>query len=141
MDATIHDDLKPYMVRSGEGVNTFDASVKASRISTGGRFTFIESHTKGGAPLHVHSKEDEYLYVIKGKIIVSCGEEVFEAEQGSFIFLPRNIPHSWDVVGDIATILMMTVPAMLEEFLSEFHKANSKETKNQVAVKYGITFL
>jgi len=129
------------MVRSGEGVSGFDTSVKASRISTGGAFTFIESHTKGGAPLHVHSREDEYLYVIKGKIIVNCGEDIFEAAQGSFVFLPRNVPHSWDVEGEIATILMMTVPAMLEEFLSEFHKANSKEAKNQVAERYGITFL
>ncbi len=36
----------PYMVRSGEGVAGFDAAVKASRISTGGNLTVIESHTR-----------------------------------------------------------------------------------------------
>jgi len=140
MSPKINNDPKPYMVKPDEGVNGFDASVKASRISTGGAFTLIESHTKGGAPLHVHSREDEYMYVTKGSIIVNCGEEVFKAGQGSFIFLPRNIPHSWDVDGDIAGILIMTVPAMLEEFLSEFHNAGSKDARNEVAAKYGITF-
>jgi hypothetical protein len=42
--------------------------------------------------------------------------------------------------GGIARILMMTVPAMLEEFLREFH-APSVVTRDKIAAKYGITFL
>jgi quercetin dioxygenase-like cupin family protein len=115
--------------------------VKASRISTGGNLTVIESRTKGGAPWHVHTREDEYFYVLKGTIVVRCGEENFTARPGSFVFLPRGIPHTWDV-GDQgeATLLMMTVPAMLEEFLKEFHAASTKEDRDDVAARYGIQF-
>src|SRR5882762_6082836 len=87
----------PYMLKPGEGVAGFDASVKAAKSSTGGSFTLIESHTQGGAPWHVHSREDEYLYVISGALKVSCGKEVFLAEKGSFVFLPRGVAHAWDV--------------------------------------------
>ena len=73
----------------------------------------------------MHSREDEYFYVLEGTIIVYCGEEVFTAGPRSFVSLPRGIPHAWDVGGEgVATLLMMTVPAMLEEFLEEFHAAS-----------------
>src|SRR5258708_32688580 len=133
---------KPYVLHRGQGTPGFDASVKASKRSTGGAFTLIESHTAGGAPWHVHSREDEYLYVLDGALTVSCGEEVFRVEAGSFVFLPRGIAHAWDVASEgKATVLMMTVPAMLEEFLSEFHAASGLEARTRVAEKFGIQFL
>ncbi len=133
--------MKPYVVHAGEGVAGFDAAVKASRTSTGGNLSVIESHTKGGAPWHVHTREDEYFYVLEGTIIVRCGDDVYTAGQGSFVSLPRGIPHAWDV-GDpgMAILLMMTVPAMLEEFLKEFHAASTREDRDEVASGYGIQF-
>src|SRR6516162_6184860 len=86
-----------YMLKPGEGVAGFDASVKGAKSSTAGSFSMIESHTRGGAPWHVHSREDEYLYVLSGKLKVWCGKEVFDAEPGSFVFLPRGTAHAWDV--------------------------------------------
>src|ERR1051325_10324152 len=111
--------MEPYVLQPGESWPDFGPAVKASRRSTGGNLTVIESHTRGGAPWHVHSREDEYLYVVSGVLAVSVGKEVFRAEQGSFVFLPRGVAHAWDVASpEKATVLMMTVPAMLEEFLS-----------------------
>src|SRR5260370_29282734 len=115
--------VKPYLLMDGEGVAGYDASVKAARVSTAGNLTMIESRTKGGAPWHVHSREDEYFYVLEGAIVVHCGEEEYRAGPRSFVFLPRGIPHAWDVDSESATLLMMTVPAMLEEFLREVHAA------------------
>ncbi|HLK60658.1 MAG TPA: cupin domain-containing protein [Chthonomonadaceae bacterium] len=137
------ENARPYVLQAGEGVPGFGASVKAGRISTDGGLTLIESRTKGGAPLHVHTRENEYFYVVEGTLTVQCGEQKFEAGPRSFVFLPRGIPHSWDVVGEEATVLLMTVPAMLEEFLKEYHEAFSKspEARNQVTEKFGITFL
>ena len=133
---------EPYVLAPGEGAAGFDASVKASKRSTGGAFTLLESQTRGGAPWHVHSREDEYLYVVSGELNVFCDKQIFRAAPGSFIFLPRGIPHAWDVASDSkATVLMMTVPAMLEEFLGEFHAATSQSAKDIVAEKYGIRFL
>src|SRR6266404_408492 len=133
---------KAYVLRPGEGAAGFDASVKAAKNSTAGSFTLIESHTRGGAPWHVHSREDEYLYVVSGVLAVSFGKEVFRAEQGSFVYLPRGVAHAWDVASpEKATVLMMTVPAMLEEFLREFHAASGKDARDAVSAKYGIQFL
>jgi mannose-6-phosphate isomerase-like protein (cupin superfamily) len=135
---------KPYLLRAGEGVSGFGPAVKASRLSTRGGLTLIESCTRGGAPWHVHGNEDEYFYVVEGTIVVYCGTEVLEAGPRSFVFLPRGVPHAWDVAGGgTATVLMMTVPAMLEEFLRDYHAARTRgqQAADEAAAKYGITFL
>ena len=134
------ENARPYVLQAGEGVPGFDSGVKASVSSTAGGFTLIESCTAGGAPWHVHSREDEYFYVVEGQIVFWCGEEVFHAGPRSFVFLPRGVPHSWDVESPgKATVLMMTVPAMLEGFLRDFHAATSDQ-RARVAENYGLTF-
>jgi mannose-6-phosphate isomerase-like protein (cupin superfamily) len=133
--------IQGYVLKPGEGVNPHDSSLKASVLSTGGMLTVIESRTTGGAPLHVHTREDEFFYVIAGTLTVCLGDARFEAGAGAFVFLPRNIPHEWDVVGEEATLLMMTVPAGLDAFLDEYHAAGSREARKEIAAKYGITFL
>jgi mannose-6-phosphate isomerase-like protein (cupin superfamily) len=136
----MNENPKPYMLRIGESVPGCADGVKASVSSTGGHFSLIESHTAGGAPWHVHSREDEYFYVVDGEITVWCGNDEFHAGPRSFVFLPRGIPHAWDVKSaGKATVLMMTVPAMLEEFLREFH-ASQPDQREAMAQKYGVVF-
>jgi PhnB protein len=131
-----------YVLEEGQGVADGDSSTKASRVSTGGSLTLIESRTDGGAPLHVHTREDEFFYVVEGAITVRCGDEAYEAGPRSFVFLPRGIPHEWDVIGgQTAIVLMMTSPAGLEEFLGEYHAAPTAEARDQIAARYGITFI
>src|SRR6516162_7103376 len=132
--------VEPYMLQPGEGVAGFDSGVKASVGSTGGAFTVIESSTKGGAPWHAHTREDEYFYVLEGRVVVWCGDQEFHAGPGAFVFLPRGIPHAWDVESEgKAKLLMMTVPDMLEQFLKEFHAATVAQ-REAVAGKYGLKF-
>jgi quercetin dioxygenase-like cupin family protein len=130
-----------YLLGPGHAVpGQGDPDVKASRASTGGALTVIASDTTGGAPRHVHAREDECFYVVDGTISVECGEETWQAAPGSFVFLPRGVPHAWDVVGSRARVLIITAPAGIEEFLREFHQAEGPE-RTEVARRHGIEFL
>ena len=137
--------IRGYVLGPGEGVAGADAGLKASRASTGGSLTLIESRTDGGAPMHVHSREDECMYVLEGAITVQCGADIFEAGPRSFVFLPRDIPHAWDVAGGAtATVLIITTPGGFEEFLGEFHAAPqplTTEAGDRIAAKFGITWV
>jgi mannose-6-phosphate isomerase-like protein (cupin superfamily) len=129
-----------YVLRPGEGAaGQDDPAVKASRISTDGALTVIDSDTTGGAPRHVHAYEDECFYVLDGSISVECGDEAWVLGKGAFVFLPRGVPHAWDVVGERAKVLIITAPAGLEEFLRELHAAESSPP--EVARRHGIEFL
>ncbi len=129
--------MSGYAIGPGGSVGE-DADVKASRISTGGSLTVIESRTQGGAPLHVHAREDEAMYVLEGAIWARCGDERFDVGPRSFVFLPRGVPHEWDVVGDEALLVIITSPAGLEEFLHEFHAPEAD--RREIGSRYGIEF-
>ncbi len=77
------------------------------------------------------------MYVLEGSIWARCGDDRFELEPRSFVFLPRDVPHEWDVVGDEAVVLIVTAPAGLEEFLEGFHGG---EDRADLAARYGIEF-
>jgi Cupin domain len=53
-----------------------------------------ESQPMLDTPLHVHSKEDELIYVLAGQHIVTRGEEEFPVGPGDAIFLPREVPQA-----------------------------------------------
>lgn len=90
---------------------------------TGGRFSLVEHPMPPralGAPLHRHSREDEYTYVVKGRIGVLIGEDVVLASQGDLVFKPRNQWHTfWNAGDEPASILEMISPAGFENYFHE----------------------
>jgi mannose-6-phosphate isomerase-like protein (cupin superfamily) len=117
-----------YVLGPGEGVpGGGDPALKASGPSTGGALTLFESDTDGGAPRHVHSREDECFYVLEGVVTVECGDETFEAGPRSFVLMPRGNPHAWDVVGDRATVLIITVPAGSRSSCGSFTRQRARQ--------------
>ena len=47
-----------------------------------------------GTPLHMHENEDKHLMVLEGVARVAVGDRVFDAEAGSPVMLPKNVPHA-----------------------------------------------
>jgi mannose-6-phosphate isomerase-like protein (cupin superfamily) len=77
-------------------------TIKATAASTGGAFGLVESLIAPGfsPPLHVHHREDESFWVLEGEVSMRCGDRTFRASAGSFVFLPRDVPHTFVVEGD-----------------------------------------
>jgi quercetin dioxygenase-like cupin family protein len=95
------------------------AVVKASGDATDGRVFVVEQLAPRGAgsPLHVHHREDEWFYVIEGELTFWVGGELTDAPAGSFVYGPRDIPHTFDVASDQARFLLVTEPAGFEKFM------------------------
>ena len=68
-------------------------------------------------PLHTHSREDELVYVVQGQLIAQVGDARVEVGPGAYAALPRGVPHTIEVVGDQATLLLGFVPGGFERFL------------------------
>ncbi|MGH9574715.1 MAG: cupin domain-containing protein [Candidatus Acidiferrales bacterium] len=72
------------------------------------------------APLHRHSREDEYSYVLKGSLGALLGDDVVFAKPGDLVFKPRNQWHTfWNAGDEPASILEIISPAGFERFFSE----------------------
>ncbi len=89
----------------------------------GERFSLVE-HPLGpralAAPLHRHHREDEYSFVLQGRMGALLGDEVLEAGPGDLVFKPRNQWHTfWNAGEEPCRILEIISPAGFERFFSE----------------------
>jgi quercetin dioxygenase-like cupin family protein len=94
---------------------------KARGEQTMGALTAFESTPAPGEgpPLHLHVSEDEVIYVLEGRLRVRLDGTMHEAPAGSFVFIPRRVPHTWQNAGDDpARILVLFTPAAagMEQF-------------------------
>ena len=89
----------------------------------GARFSLVEhpmSPRALAAPLHRHHREDEYSYVIEGRLGALLGDEVLTAGPGDLVFKPRNQWHTfWNAGDEPCRILEIISPAGFERFFEE----------------------
>ena len=90
---------------------------------SGGGFSLVEhpmSPRALGAPLHRHAREDEYSYVVEGRVGALLGDDVFVGGPGDLIFKPRDQWHTfWNAGDEPARILEIISPAGFEQYFAE----------------------
>jgi mannose-6-phosphate isomerase-like protein (cupin superfamily) len=107
-------------------------------LSVGVRFLAWTEETGGGcsvvehpipprtlvAPLHKHSREDEYSFVVEGRMGAQLGDDVVYAEAGDFVFKPREQWHTfWNPDDAPCRILEIISPGGFEHFFDELGTA------------------
>ena len=89
---------------------------------SGGSFALVEHPMAPralAAPMHRHSREDEYSYVLQGRLGASLGGEVVFGVPGDLIFKPRGQWHTfWNAGDEPARILEIISPAGFERFFA-----------------------
>jgi quercetin dioxygenase-like cupin family protein len=95
-----------------------------------GRYSVVEEVGRKGLsadpPLHFQTREEESFYVIEGEVKFFIGDDVVNAQAGSFVRLPPQVPHRFELVSDDVRMLNLCIPAGFEGFfrdLSEPAKA------------------
>jgi mannose-6-phosphate isomerase-like protein (cupin superfamily) len=90
---------------------------------TGGAFSLVEHPIPPhalAAPLHTHHNEDEYSYVLEGRVGIQLGSEVFEVGPGELVVKPRGIAHTfWNAGERPARLLELISPAGFENYFRE----------------------
>ena len=90
---------------------------------SGGGFSLVEHPMSAralGAPLHRHTREDEYSYILEGRVGALLGEDVVVGSPGDLIFKPRNQWHTfWNAGDEPARVLEGISPAGFEEDFAE----------------------
>jgi len=89
----------------------------------GERFSLVEHPMSAralAAPLHRHTREDEYSYVLEGRMGALLGDDVVEAGPGDLVHKPRNQWHTfWNAGDEPCRILEIISPAGFEQFFRE----------------------
>jgi mannose-6-phosphate isomerase-like protein (cupin superfamily) len=97
-------------------------TLKAVTAQTGGGVAALEGSFRpgSGAPAHVHHQHEEAFFVLEGEFIFHVGSQSVAALAGSFLFVPRDVPHAFENVGAAhGRILGIMTPAGFEKFFEE----------------------
>lgn len=117
---------------------------------TGGKYAQWLSITQpgGGPPPHLHEREDEWFYVLEGRVSFLVDGEWTEVAPGSGAYLPKGSVHTFKNVGDVPLRMVLTVaPAGFEDFFAasaeEFAKAGPPDIPKimGIAADFGIRFM
>ena len=93
---------------------------KIEGIDTGERFAVVHHPIAPhalAAPLHQHQHEDEFSYVLRGKLGALLGDEVVVVEQGTWLYKPRHQWHTfWNPADEPCEIVEIISPAGFEKY-------------------------
>lgn len=115
--------------------------VKARGEDTGGALGVLEGHFSGegyGPPLHVHSSENEVIYVMAGRIRFRVGDDEFVAGPGDWVWQPQGVPQSFRLESDTAHVLVIFTPAGMEHMFEEGGVAAGDSTEPPPQEEYDL---
>ena len=143
----------PKIVTPADGLEGFLGSIGVRFLidgdETGRRLSLVEhpmSPRALAAPLHLHTREDEYSFVLQGRMGALLGDDVVEAGPGDLVFKPRNQWHTfWNAGDEPCRILEIIAPAGFEQFfreLSDMGGAMRAQPEDLTALgdRYGMQF-
>jgi quercetin dioxygenase-like cupin family protein len=122
---------------------------KALGEETGGALTAFEAVAAPGEgpPFHAHDDSHEVLYFVDGTFRVRLEDEVHGAPAGTFVFVPKDVPHTWQNSGDTPgrLLALFTLASHgMEEFFQRFAAkttASFAETFAELAPDAGMRVL
>jgi len=124
----VSNQVRPFALEPGAGRSVRNPAggqlvFKLRGEQSNGALTVFESVAAPGEgpPLHFHHVQDERLYVLEGEMRIRLADDVVPAPAGSFAFIPRGVPHTWQNSGhEPALFLAMFAPSALEQFFERY---------------------
>ncbi len=107
---------------------------------SGGGFSLVEHPIPPrhlAAPLHRHAREDEYSFVLEGRLGALLGDDVVYAEVGDLAFKPRGQWHTfWNAGDTLCRILEIISPAGFEHYFDGI--AEAEGPRGEFSARYGL---
>jgi quercetin dioxygenase-like cupin family protein len=87
-----------------------------------GEVMLIQFHGKAGGepPLHVHTQEDEFFYILDGSFVFESGGVQMQAKPGTFVWFPKNVEHGFRVYTETGKGLIGFLPGAMEQWFIDY---------------------
>jgi quercetin dioxygenase-like cupin family protein len=139
--------VQPGEGRSGQLLPGIGVAFKIGGADSGGALSIVEHPFEVGAlvPPHVHTREDEYSYVIEGEIGFRSEDQEVVLGPGGYIIKPRGEVHAmWNAGKTPARMIEVISPAGFEDFFGEVADMNDRGTfefpaMTEMAERYGLS--
>jgi uncharacterized cupin superfamily protein len=149
----LHTAIRPAspLVSAGSGRQLVDGPVGAVLLAgtavTGGAAAFVLHPLAPralGSPVHTHSREDEWTYVLEGEVGLEVGGQVVIARPGDLVLKPRRVPHAfWNPTDEPARMLEVITPSGFETYFEEIGEILAADEPDldrlgEVAARHGL---
>ena len=132
--------------RAASGGGGAETRIKATGPETGDLLEAFEqvSSAGSGPPLHIHHECAEALYVLEGEIEFDIGSDHVTASAGTFVFVPKGVPHTYtNVRRENARVLFWFTPAArmagyFEELASLKSSVEGDPAVDEIASRHGV---
>ena len=129
-------------------VGGFQALVHATGHETDAAFSLIEtieSTVGSGPPLHAHRDAAESFYVLEGRYVMHLDGRDYDCHAGSFVYIPRGMPHTFRVGDAGSRKLNLYTPSAMEGYFEELGEALragiDEEELSEIAARYSMDVL
>lgn len=131
------------------GLGDHSGALLISSQQTGGQFCLgtIKADFNGGPALHIHEREDETFFILRGQFEFTVGDDILTARSGDTVFAPRNIAHTWKCISlEGGEFLGIITPGGFEGALAEMSDILAQGTPEALAgiagifARYGVGF-
>lgn len=110
-------------------LGNFRAVVLADGGQTSGTLSVLQTQDEPpgfGPPLHRHRDAAEAFFVLDGEYLMFLDEEQFRCPPGAFVYVPRDVPHTFTVVSEgPGRKLNLFAPAAMVGFFEELAAAEA----------------
>jgi uncharacterized cupin superfamily protein len=147
---TVINSPKVISTKEGEKFNILGHEVTAKIHSWDGNNNYVfrmVSPPGSGIPPHVHTIEDELVYILEGELEVMIGGDTFKASAGDCLNFVRTVPHAYTITGstNAKTLWYVSPGKSFEDFFGELSKfppgPPDIEMLNSLCEKHGMKFL
>jgi mannose-6-phosphate isomerase-like protein (cupin superfamily) len=142
-----------YELKEDEGIKInfrgTKITLKVSGSDSEGKYSLLEMiHPPNTGPaLHIHSNAPEAYYVLDGRYLIRCGDKIYQAHPGDFVFIPKDTSHNYQSGPEGGKVLVIC-PAGLEGYFKEVEDILLRQGKEipwnqevEIAKRYGQEFL
>ena len=139
------------LVPAGSGRQLMDGPLGAVLLAgvreTGGAVSFVVHPLAPralGSPVHTHGAEDEWSFVLEGRVGVEIGGRVVLAGPGDLVLKPRGVPHAfWNPADEPARLLEVITPGGFENYFHELGELLAAPEPDlprlgELAARYGL---
>jgi len=126
----------------------FSAVLLMASGASGGKLSLVEHPLAPralGSPMHTHSHEDEYSYILGGQVGAQVGEDVILAGPGDVIAKPSGIPHAfWNAGDEPARVLEIIAPGGFEDYFARLGELMATgqppdpDTRQALGAQFGL---
>jgi quercetin dioxygenase-like cupin family protein len=140
--------LSPGITAAGSGQDGVVWNVLGHRYflkAHGGSCFCFETFDPPGTfvPLHIHPKQDEFIYMLDGTLDLQLGEVKVQARPGDLVRMPMGIPHAYYNNTDAPTRALFWVsPAgKLKELFDALHDLTDLEEAVRLSALHEVDFV